>query len=250
MLWQDCQGERYITEVTGRLYRLVESQVQVATLSYVDTLAEQALLEQMLEQVKPPTRTKDATLHYLLQTPFRYPPLKWGSRFGPVYEPGIFYGGCSVEVTLAESAYYRFVFWYSMTDTDNIPKPSMRSEHTLFSVGYHSHRAIQLHQPPFVDYQSILTDKADYLKTQQLGSAMLAAGVEAFEYQSARATGIEYCVGLFTPATFATNQPEHSSQWLCELSAEQVLFKQAGNSTLYPFNLAQFQLNGVLPIPA
>ena len=90
------------------------SQEQIATLGYVDTLAEQALLEQMLDDVKPPYRADTDGLHYLLKTPFRYPPLKWGSRFGRIHEPGIFYGGCSTEATLAEAAYYRFVFWYSM----------------------------------------------------------------------------------------------------------------------------------------
>ncbi len=248
MIWQACQGERYITEVAGSLYRLVESQVQIATLSYVDTLAEQALLEQMLEQVKPTAPASNSSLHYLLQTPFRYPPLKWGSRFGSVHEPGIFYGGGSIEAALAESAYYRLVFWYSMTAPP--PKPNLRSEHTLFSVGYYSQHGIRLQQQPFSEYQSVLTDKADYQQTQQLGSAMRAAGVELFEYCSARQPAHKLCVGLFSPAAFSSKQPDSSSQWLCELNAEQVLFKQAGDSTIYPFSAVQFQVNGTLPLPA
>lgn len=248
MIWQACQGEHYIAEVAGRLYRLVESQVQIATLSYVDTLAEQALLEQMLEQVKPCPPASNSTRHYLLQTPFRYPPLKWGSRFGSVHEPGIFYGGCSIEATLAESAYYRLLFWYSMTAPP--PKPSLRSEHTLFSVGYYSRRGIRLQQQPFSEYQSVLTDKADYRQTQQLGSAMRTAGVELFEYCSAREPGHKLCIGLFSPAAFSSHQPDSSSQWLCELSAEQVLFKQAGDSTVYQFSASLFQVHGILPMPA
>jgi hypothetical protein len=35
------------------LYRLVENQEQVATLGYVDTLEEQAVLEELLETSKP-----------------------------------------------------------------------------------------------------------------------------------------------------------------------------------------------------
>ena len=107
MVWDACNGAQQIGSLKGTLYRLVESQEQVATLGYVDTLDEQALLEEMLESTKPVYREGLMTYHYLLSTPFRYPPLKWGSRFGAVHEPSIFYGGSTVDVTLAESAYYR-----------------------------------------------------------------------------------------------------------------------------------------------
>lgn len=57
---------------------MVESQEQVATLQLVDTLEEQALLEELLESSKPPVPADAEPLHYLLKTPFRYPPLRWG----------------------------------------------------------------------------------------------------------------------------------------------------------------------------
>jgi hypothetical protein len=104
-IWEACHGAGQIRRVGGTLYRLVESQEQVATLGYVDTLEEQALLEAMLDEVKPPYRAGTEGLHYLLRTPFRYPPLPWGSRFGRVHEPGIFYGARNTDATLAEAAY-------------------------------------------------------------------------------------------------------------------------------------------------
>uniref|UniRef100_A0A486XM25 RES domain-containing protein n=1 Tax=Rheinheimera sp. BAL341 TaxID=1708203 RepID=A0A486XM25_9GAMM len=248
MIWQACNGERHLTPLSGTLFRLVESQEQAATLSLVDTLQEQALLEQLLEQTKPPVPPAAEDLHYLLKTPFRYPPLKWGSRFGSVYEPGIFYAGCSVAVTLAESAYYRMIFWQSMPTP--APKPILRTAHTLFSVSYQTERGIALHQPPFNQHQAQLTSKTDYQHTQQLGSAMRSAGVDAFEYQSARAPGSEHCIGLFNPSPFVTHQPNHSSQWLCELSAQQVVFKQHGETQLHSFSTEQFWVEGKLPLPA
>ena len=114
MLWESCHGTEQLTNVKGTLYRLVESQEQIATLGYVDTLDEQALLEEMLESTKPNYKEDLSAYHYLLSTPFRYPPLQWGSRFGGIHEPSLFYGGVSIAVTLAESAYYRFIFWKSM----------------------------------------------------------------------------------------------------------------------------------------
>lgn len=246
-VWQRCQGVQHITPVKGRLFRMVESQVQVATLGYVDTLAEQALLEQMLEQVKPPCPPETVALHYLLKTPFRYPPLPWGSRFGAVYEPALFYGGCSVEATLAESAYYRFVFWQSIDAPP--PKSFLRSQHTLFSAGYRTNKGIRLQQLPFSQYSSTLTSKTDYQQTRLLGSAMRASGVEAFEYCSARDSKQRLCVALFSPAAFAAKKPESQSQWLCELSAEQVLFKQQEDSRVYQFKLEQFLVNKQFLLP-
>ena len=53
-IWQACAGVEQIIPLRGRLVRLVENQGQVATLQLVDTLEEQALLEQLLESSKPP----------------------------------------------------------------------------------------------------------------------------------------------------------------------------------------------------
>ena len=84
MIWESCKGAQQIRHVVGTVYRLVESQEQIATLGYVDTLEEQTLLEEMLETTKPPYPFTTEDFHYLLKTPFRYPPLKWGSRFGRI----------------------------------------------------------------------------------------------------------------------------------------------------------------------
>ncbi len=67
-IWRQCKGERHIRPLQGRLVRLVESQEQVATLQLVDTLEEQALLEELLESSKPPVPADAEPLHYLLKT--------------------------------------------------------------------------------------------------------------------------------------------------------------------------------------
>ena len=58
--------------MAGRCWRVVEAQHVVSTLKLVDTLAEQALLEDLLEETKPPVPPECRHLHYLLATPFRY----------------------------------------------------------------------------------------------------------------------------------------------------------------------------------
>ena len=76
----------------------------------VTVVAEQQLLEQLIEEVKPRVRARTGRLHYLLFTPFRYPPLRHGSRFGARSEPGIWYGSESQRAAFAEVAYYRLLF--------------------------------------------------------------------------------------------------------------------------------------------
>jgi len=63
------------------LWRAVEAQHVVATRALVDSLAEQEVLEAILEESKPPIPAACAGYDYLLYTPFRYPPSLHGSRF-------------------------------------------------------------------------------------------------------------------------------------------------------------------------
>ncbi|SIS74743.1 RES family NAD+ phosphorylase [Neptunomonas antarctica] len=248
MLWQKCNGQNEIKPITGTLCRMVESQEQVATLGYVDTLAEQSVLEELLEGSKPAYPEETTSLHYLLKTPFRYPPLLWGSRFGRMTEPSLFYGGKSLEATLIEAAYYRLVFLFSMQGTP--PKPRLNSEHTLFSVSYSSPKGIRLQNPPFDNYLSQLTHLSDYSACQQLGSSMREAGVEVFEYLSARAQNNEICVALFSPAAFSDKAPTGMDQWLCESSADFVVFKTASHKSPYFFPVELFLVAGTFPMPA
>nr|WP_276202897.1 RES family NAD+ phosphorylase [Arsukibacterium perlucidum] len=120
----------------------------------------------------------------------------------------------------------------------------------MLSVGYHRKRGVCLQRAPFSQYQAELSSKTSYQQTQQLGSAMRAAGVELFEYRSARSEPAADCVGLFSAKAFTASQPDQSSQWLCELSAGQVAFKQNDDTQVYQFNATQFMVDGKLPTPA
>jgi hypothetical protein len=90
-IWREAEGERHIQPIAGTLLRMVESQEQIATNRLVDALDKQQLLEELLEGTKPDYRPGTRHLHYLLATPFRYPPLRHGSRFGRRSEPALFY---------------------------------------------------------------------------------------------------------------------------------------------------------------
>ncbi|MDI7027707.1 RES family NAD+ phosphorylase, partial [Pseudomonas aeruginosa] len=104
-------------------------------------------LEELLESSKPPVPADAEPLHYLLKTPFRYPPLRWGSRFGRRHEPSLFYAALKLETAMAESAYYRCVLWSGMA----VPPPSggVLSGHASFEAGGGGGRGNRLQGPPF-----------------------------------------------------------------------------------------------------
>jgi RES domain len=245
-IWAACSTRAAPAVLQGEVHRLVESQEQVATRSLVRTLAEQALLEDLLESSKPALPATAVGLHYLLATPFRYPPLPWGSRFGRRFEPSLFYGARSVDTVLAECAYYRFVFWSGMATPPSAP---LDTRHTLFRAGVSTTCGLQLQLAPFDAWQEQLTHPADYSATQALGSELRAAGIEAFEYRSARDPDRGINVALFTPRVFATAKPAVLDEWLCTTGATHVSYYSRHGGGIREFRRDMFTVNGNLPIP-
>lgn len=246
-IWQACEKKIRRIPLAGTVYRIVESQEQVATHHLVDDLEEQALLENLLESTKPPPPEKSAQFHYLLFTPFRYPPLKYGSRFGSKHEPSLFYGSRSLQTALAECAFYRLYFWRGMT----IPPPSeqITTQHTAFTATIKTTEGLQLQAPPFKRYQATLTHRSSYQATQQLGLAMRENQISAFEYESARDSDGGINVGLYNLSALRNKKPSSFSSLLCTTRAEGVKFMDS-TKTVYPFPLELFLEHSEFPEPA
>ena len=87
---------------------MVEAQHLASTMKLVDDATQQDVLEMLLEGSKPPLPSSASRLHYLLATPFRYHPLRSGSRFRGPTDPGVFYGGECARTTCAELGYWRW----------------------------------------------------------------------------------------------------------------------------------------------
>lgn len=245
-LWENCRDLLIPEWLDDVPVRVVESQEQVATNALVDSLAEQALLEALLEASKPAPHPQAAHLHYLLATPFRYPPLRHGSRFGARHEPGIFYASRERHTALAEAAYYRCVFWQGMTQ----PPPGGRllTQHTLFGAAYRSDRGLRLQDEPCARHRAAIADPAHYTATQALGAALRAADIEVFEYPSARDPhGIN--VAIFTPRVFAQPRPVWQEAWLCETTAARVVYTGKGAGAI-GFESTGFLVGGRVPEPA
>jgi hypothetical protein len=246
-LWQACGPAGLVRPIGGILYRLVESQEEVATSRLVGSLERQAMLEALLEATKPHLRSGTERLHYLLAAPFRYPPLRHGSRFGTRAEPGIFYGSLAVPTVLSEAAYYRLVFWHGMASP---PPAPLVTQHTLFSARYRTGQGVQLQRPPCDAHRSALAHPADYAAPQSIGAAMRAAGVQGFEYRSARDPAGGVNVGLLAPEALASTKPTGLEPWLCETSGESVRFRPRGGNAVHELPVTNFLVDGLLPQPA
>ena len=245
-IWTQCAGDSRLSPLRIDVWRVVEAQHQVSTRKLVDTADEQILLEELIDRIKPPDRTR-GSLHYLLATPFRYPPLAHGSRFAGRYQPSIWYGSETRHTALAEVAYYRFVF---LAGTSAALGP-IATTLTAFTARASSDRAIDLTATPFDTHRSSIASPTNYAASQSLGDAMRAAGVELFRFASARdETGVN--VGVFAPGAFGRSKPRGFETWHCIASHEQVEFSKRDYFARgsMSFSREQFLVNGHLPAPA
>ncbi|MDZ7670556.1 MAG: RES family NAD+ phosphorylase [Gammaproteobacteria bacterium] len=245
-IWQACAATAAPSTLTGTLWRMVESQEEIATNALVDTLDEQAALERLLDETKP-RRPGTERLHYLLATPFRYPPLRHGSRFGRRFEPSLFYGSIHRSALLCEAAYYRLVF--TAGPATPFPKPLV-TRHTAFSARFRTARGLQLEQPPFADHRAALTSPVDYTATQALGSAMREHGIGAFTFTSARDPQQSLNAALFDPSALADRAPRAQTPWTCETTAERVTWREQRAHEVVTLPREVFLVEGVLPAPA
>lgn len=244
LLWTSCDGASQLRQISINVWRMVESQTQVASMSLVDSLVKQNILEQLIETTKPAPAELTADKHYLITTPFRYPPLKHGSRFGTRYERGIFYASLSVHAMLAEGAYYRLLFWQHQQTPYS---EQIKTEHTAFRVRVDTERGIALQHPPFNQYQSALRDPCCYQATQALGSAMRQAGVDAFSYVSARDPGKHLNIGIFTPAAITSKKPLQTRAWHCLTDSHTVFFADQTGEHKMLYSQEDFMCDGVFP---
>lgn len=244
----------------GKLYRIVESQEEVATRSLVDNLQKQQVLEDLLERSKPARLPGSENLHYLLATPFRYPPLPWGSRFGRAAENGIFYGSKTVATVLAEAAFYRLRFYRDMLQP---PRQPITSYHNVFSAKYRIQEGLALQSSAWEHHRQALTDPSDYRFCQQLGAQSREHGIEGLEYLSARAQqagiissegegseGIN--VAILEPRSLLNRPPAQEADVTAETNVDKVTFlvKSGGRVETRLFFRANFTVGGHLPEPA
>jgi hypothetical protein len=190
---------------------VVEAQHRSSTMRVTDTLEEQAILEDLIEEVKPPIPPACRGLHYLLYTPFRYAPYPHGSRFrGARQRDGAFYASERVETAIAETAFYRLLFHL---EAPAARLPVRPTEHTAFRVRAATDRLIDLTAPPLARDAALWRHPVDYGPCQDLADAARRAGLHAIRYASVRDPAQRANVALLDPAAFAASAPDVTQTW-------------------------------------
>ncbi|WP_246545515.1 RES family NAD+ phosphorylase [Pelotalea chapellei] len=200
----------------------------VSTSKIVDTMAEQALLEDILEESKPPIPKEATNLHFLLFSPFRYEPRQPnGSRFRAVHEPGVFYAAETVRTAAAEVSYWRWRFLHDTAGLERLQPCSF----TAFKVPIKT-SCIDLREQPFAGESSKWLHPTDYSATQALARIARQADIGAIQYQSVRDPEKHYCVAVLTPLAFAAKKPDAATRtWMLAISTEEAIWmRQDGES--------------------
>ena len=194
----------------------------------VENAAEQDLLESLLEGSKPPQPVSAAGLDYLLATPFRYDPLRGGSRFRAATDPGVYYGAQSVRTACAELGYWRWKFLRDAVDLQRLEPVA----HTAFRVNI-STRAVDLREPPF-DADMMHWSSVDCSATQNFARVARAAGVGGIVYPSARDPEPGWCVAVLTPQAFASRKQDPLMQtWWLAVQQDAVVWRREGEALIF-----------------
>lgn len=183
----------------------------------VDTLDEQQLLEEELERSKPPGPPECAHLHYLLSTPFRYGRYPGSSRFRREgYSPGIYYAAEQMETAVAETVFYRLLFFAESPET---PWPRNPLEFTGFEVPFAVEWAIDLTAGKLVGDSARWTHPNDYTACLDLADAAREAGISLIRYRSVRDPQGRANLAILTCTAFTEARPTKYATWRISLSA-------------------------------
>jgi RES domain len=204
--------------LAGICWRLVEAQHHVSTLKLVDSVAEQELLEDVIEATKPPLPPECRDLHYLLSTPFRYGAVyPNGSRFRRAgMTEGVFYASETTQTAVAEMAFYRLLFF---AESPNTPWPANPAEYTAFSAKYRTKKAIDLTKGKYGADRTKWMHVTDYNHCQALAETARAAKIEVIRYASVRDPNHGMNLALLTCRAFARPKPIDLQTWHIRLSA-------------------------------
>ena len=216
----------------GQIWRLVEAQHIASTMKIVDNDDEQSLLETLLEGSKPAQPATAAGLDYLLATPFRYHPLRGGSRFRAATDPGVFYGAQSVHTASAELGFWRWKFLKAAVNLEKLEPVA----HTAFAADV-SATVVDLRQAPFSADAPAWQHPSDYSATQAFARVARNGKVGAIQYRSVRDPSPAWCVALLTPKAFAKPKPQPSMQtWWLAVRSDAVIWRRDNDSMTFTAN--------------
>lgn len=213
----------------GAVWRMVEAQHIVSTMKIVDNHDEQDLLESLLEGSKPAQAAGALKLDYLLATPFRYSPVRGGSRFRAITDPGVFYGAESVRTASAELGYWRWKFLKDAVALEKLEPVA----HTAFRADVKT-QVVDLRQAPFSADAPNWLHPTDYTATQAIGQVARKASLGGIQYQFVRDPDPAWCLAVLTPQAFAKLKPHPLMQiWWLAVHQDSVMWRRDKESMVF-----------------
>jgi hypothetical protein len=205
----------------GLCWRLVEAQHRISTLKLTDTLAEQDLLENLIEDTKPVIPPECRHLDFLLATPFRYgAAYPIGSRFRRAGRtPGVYYAAETPATAVAEMAFYRLLFYAESPAT---PWPFDAAEYTAFSAAITTTRMLDLTSQPLSEDSVLWLDLLEYSPCQAFADTARTADADGIRYQSVRDPAGGLNLAILTCRAFSRPAPIDRQTWRIRLSSSGV----------------------------
>lgn len=195
-----------------------------------NSLADQAILESILETTKPPVPEDARNKHWLIFTPFRYTPPSPGSRFRAPGDPGVFYGAFEQRTACAEIGYWR---WRFVQDSEGLSLLEAKPM-SLFAAEVKA-IAIDLRKPPLSRRRKAWTNPDSYAETQALARKAREHEIEAIVYESVRDPGHGGAVAVLIPQPLRgpIGNPE---SWFLTVTADRVIWqRELGESFQFGF---------------
>jgi hypothetical protein len=185
---------------------VVEGQHRIATVRLTDSVADQAILERLVEEAKPPLPPSARGLPWLLASAFRYGHAT-ASRFRRAHQrPGVFHAAERLVTAIAEVAWWRLAF---LARSPGMAWPSATAEHTAISVEVTCTRALDLTTSPFDSFGALWMHPDDYGPCQALGDAARAIHTQAIRYASVRDPPEGRNLAVFDPAALDGTSLRH-----------------------------------------
>jgi hypothetical protein len=214
-----------------KAWRAVEAQHVVSTLRLTaNDPSRQDLLERILEESKPPLPPATQGLHYLLATPFRYPPSQHGSRFRAWPDLGVLYAAATRQTACAELGYWR---WRFVRDSSGLKGISAAAQ-TLFQLGA-SGQGIELTQAPLQAWEAQWIHASDYAATQQLARQARQLRVQWIGYQSVRDPAQGLCYALLDPQALKPKKPLAQENWYLTITSQGAIWQRQGQRFVFDY---------------
>jgi len=236
-----------IAPSSGQVWRIVENQEEAATRRITRSADEQSRLEELLDQNKPAYLPGTEQLHWLLKTPFRYPPLRHGSRFGTAFSPGILYGSRELSTAMTESAVYLWLFRAAPAKLGPLERICDGRTAIQFSISHD--KVSDLTTAAARPHRHKICAPDDYTFSQALGNRLRHNDTAAIWFHSARAkVGINCAV--MDPQAIPDGTEPTAQHWQLQLDSTSCWWGRPGHNSFEVRYQDVADGSGQIPHPA